>query len=178
VRNRSDRLRKLFLEGSKTAMQQATAIARESGRYNIGVSRNGNSPLLPIFVLDPHLAPRFRFTLSGTSLAFAEVSSPSFLQYSEEGVLRDLMAHGSFEIDPATGGILAAALGAESPKGRDEHLGAIPRGSAAEAVRADGYAGALPVADRPHEDRLAVTSTYSAFRRFTVIVSEEIKTPR
>jgi hypothetical protein len=32
--------------------------------------------------------------------------------------------------------------------------------------------------DRPRDDRVEVTSTYSAFRRFTVIVSEEIKTPR
>jgi len=178
VRNRSDRLRKLFLEGSKTAMQQATAIAKESGRYNIGISRNGNSPLLPIFVLDPHLAPRFRFVLSGTSLAFTEFSSPSFLHYSERGVLHDFMSHGSFEIDPATGRILGAELSAETPKvetsisvryHEDPQLKLFVPTDLQERYR-------LP--DRPRDDRVEVASTYSAFRRFTVIVSEEIKTPR
>jgi hypothetical protein len=41
VRNREDRLRKLFLEAPKTALEQARAIARESQRHNIGVSRTG-----------------------------------------------------------------------------------------------------------------------------------------
>src|SRR5262245_10862015 len=45
VRNRDDRLKKLFLEGSKTALEQSQAIAKESGRYNLGVNRIGVSPL-------------------------------------------------------------------------------------------------------------------------------------
>ena len=59
VRNREDRLRKLFLEQPKTAVEQARAIARESERHNIGMQRTGNSPLLPLRFLRPPSRPDF-----------------------------------------------------------------------------------------------------------------------
>jgi hypothetical protein len=57
VRNREDRLRKLFLDNPKTAVELARAISAESRRHNIGLPRTGNSPLLPLIFLTPKIAP-------------------------------------------------------------------------------------------------------------------------
>ena len=65
VRNRDDRLRKLFLEGSKTAIDQARAIAEESNRYNLGVNRVGVSPLVPLKVLDATVSRGSSFRCPG-----------------------------------------------------------------------------------------------------------------
>jgi hypothetical protein len=182
VRNREDRLRKLFIDGSlvsKTAVEQARAISQESQRYNIGFSRTGNSPLLPIMVLDPHLAPGFKFTLSGSSLAFNEFKSPSYLSFSRNGVRQDLMSHGSFVVDTETGHVLLAEITADGPPS------GIPSTSMSARYRDDAVLKMMvPVdmterywqAEKPKEDHLEVTSTYSNFRRFQVIVTESIKT--
>jgi hypothetical protein len=184
IRNREDRLRKLFLEGSpeaKTAVEQARAMSRESQRYNIGLSRTGNSPLLPMMVLDPHLAPGFTFTLTGSSLAFSEFKSPSYLSYSANGVRHDLMSHGSFVVDTETGHLLLAEITADAP----------PSGIASTTMSAryrdDAVLKMLVPVDmterywqpqKPQEDHLEVSSTYSNFRRFQVIVTETIKRAR
>src|SRR6185295_10492264 len=114
VRNRDDRLRKLFLEGSRTAVEQASAVTKETGRYNIGISRVGVSPLLPLRVLHPKLAPGFRFTGAATALRFSEVHRPTYLGYSRNGTRGDVPATGSFEVD-ASGKVLFAEIGAEGP---------------------------------------------------------------
>ena len=51
VRDRQDRLTKLFLQPAATALQQAEQIVAESARYNIGVARNINIPVLALTVL-------------------------------------------------------------------------------------------------------------------------------
>jgi len=42
----------LFLAGKRNPVEQARAIGQESGRYNLGINRVGNSPLLPIMLFD------------------------------------------------------------------------------------------------------------------------------
>ena len=115
VRNRGDRLKKLFIDNPKTAVEQARAIAKESGRYNLGIDRQGNSPLLPAFVFDPHLVGRFQFALSGQTLTYEELQRPTFLGFSRSGTRGNLPAHGSAVLDLAKGTILSATLTAESP---------------------------------------------------------------
>lgn len=180
VRNRDDRLRKLFLESSKTAVEQARAIARESGRYNIGITRNGNSPLLPLRILSPRIASGFRFTLSGASLAFEEFRTPSLLRRTTSKDSINLMSKGAFEVDTGTGRVLAAELTAS---------GSPPAHSFSISVR---YAEdpqlklLVPVEvrekywrpDRPRDDRLDAVASYSNYRRFTVTVDESIKVPK
>jgi len=177
VRNREDRLRRLFVGPQKTALEQARAIARESARYNIGVSRNGNSPLLPLKVLTRRTAPGFHFALDGASLSFDEFRSPSLLRRRTSGREFDMMSTGSFAIDPESGRVRAAELTASPPP---------PAISAAFTVRyADDPKVAMLVPTdaqerywypaRPREDRLEVTSTYGNFRRFQVTTEEQIK---
>ena len=179
VRNREDRLRKLFLDNAKTAVEQARAIARESERHNIGLQRSGNSPLLPLRFLRPGVSSGFTFTLTGDALSFKEFRSPSVLGQRAGGTRHDLMSHGSFAIEPESGRVLAAEFTAS---------GSPPTYSASLAVR---Y-GEDPKLDlfvpvevkerywaphKPNDDRLEVESTYANFRRFQVAVDEQIKSP-
>jgi hypothetical protein len=178
VRNRGDRLRKLFVDNPKTAVEQARAIARESGRYNLGIDRQGNSPLLPMWVFDPHLVARFAFGLNGNTLSFDEQQRPTFLGFSRGGGARgNLPAKGSAIVDLAKGTIQSATLTAESPDApvsttfkvnyRDEP--AIKMLVPADMT--ESYW--LPA--KPKDDRLEAKMTYSSFRRFTVTTSEIIK---
>jgi len=179
VRNREDRLRKLFLQPSAKALAQAEAISKESTRYNIGVTRRGVSPLLPIRIVTARLASGFHFTRSGESILFDEFRSPSYLRYMRNGQVGDLMSHGLLVVDPASGRILAAELTADSP---------LPAFSTTMKVRyqEDPQLKILvPIAmderywkpQKPKDDRLEVTSSYVNFRRFQVTTDEKIKAP-
>jgi hypothetical protein len=179
VRNREDRLRKLFLDSPKTAVDQARAIAMESARHNIGVRRIGNSPLLPLIVLEPRHASGFRFAKAGGSVTFEEFRSPSVLGGQRNGTRYDLMSRGSFEIEADSGRVLAAEITA---------IGPAPSAAIRLAVR---YAEdpklklMVPVdvverywsPHKPKDDRLEVTCTYTNFRRFQVTYGEQIKVP-
>ena len=111
IGDREDRLRKLFLEHPKDARALADAIAQESGRYNIGTPRRGNSPLVPIVFLTSKVAPGVRFEGTAERLTFQEMRTPTVL--SRNGV-HNMPAHGSFEIDPATGRVRSAEFTADT----------------------------------------------------------------
>lgn len=179
IKNRADRLRKLFLENPKTAMEQAQAIAKESQRYNIGLSRTGNSPILPIRILMPRVASGFRFEVSGSQLTFQEFRSPSFFRRRTASAVLDMMSHGSFEID-ATGRVLAAELTAGGPPDtywttqavryrEDPQLKLLVPIEMTERYWKPG---------RPAVGRLEVASSYSNIRRFQVSTDEQIKVPK
>jgi hypothetical protein len=176
VRNRTDRLRKLFIDHPKTAIEQARAIAAESGRYNLGNNRTGNSPLLPITVLDSHIRSRFRFALTDQTLTFDEQQRPTFLSFARNGRRGDLPAHGSLVIDLATGRVLSATLTAEASEAVSTtftvRYSEEPRLKLLVPMEmTESYW--LPA--QPKGDRLEATMTYSAFRRFQVTTSETIK---
>ena len=179
VRNRSDRLRKLFLDEPRTAAEQARAIAKESERHNIGLQRTGNSPLLPLMFLRPALASGFRFSSTDGTLAFQEIRSPSVLGQRTGGTRFNLMSKGTFTLDPESGRILAAEFTADGPP---------PTWATSLAVRYSldkNLNLMVPVevrerywrSDKPKDDRLEANSTYTNFRRFEVTVVQQIKTP-
>ena len=180
IRDRTDRLRRLFLENPKTALEQAQAIAKESERYNIGVNRTGNSPLVPLLFLHPQQAARSRFTMGEASLIFEELQRPGLLRTRRGSTTYDLLARGSFEIEQVSGRVRAAQFTAPGPPGSY---------STSLAVKfADDPQVKMMVptvvrerywfADKRGEDRLEVESTYSNFRRFEVSVKEQIQPPR
>lgn len=181
VRNRPDRLRRLFLDNPRTALELARAIATESGRFNIGLQRTGNSPLLPLMFLSPKVASGVRFVISGSKVTFEEFRSPSLLgARSAGGGRHDLMAHGVFEIEPETGRVMAGELTADGPPGRESAWFSVryqkdPRLDLDVPIGVkERYWRAL----EPVQDSLEVESTYSAFRRFDVTVGEQIKIPK
>lgn len=177
VRDRSDRLRKLFVDNPKTAAEQARAITSESGRYDLANKGTGNSPLLPMFVLAPKLVGRFHFTLNDNTIGFVEELRPTFLAFSRNGKRGDLPARGSAVVDLAKGTVLSATLTAESTE--------APVSTTFSVRYADEPAMTMfvPVemAERyvtpakPKDDHLETRMTYSAFRRFQVTTSEIIK---
>jgi len=69
VRDRDERLTKLFLQPSADARRQEEDIAAASARYNIGdVNRTVNLPMLALTVLDPGNRPGFRFARGNAPL--------------------------------------------------------------------------------------------------------------
>ena len=116
VREREQRLQKLFLEAPATAAERAAQINAESARYNIGfVERNVNLPTLALRFLDPAKRSRLMFRRQGQAtvagvrtweLAFAEQGSPTIVR---DGT-KDLPATGSFWIDPATGRVIRTTM--------------------------------------------------------------------
>src|SRR6476619_2691270 len=78
VRDRAERLTKLFLQPSADARRQEEDIAAASARYNIGaVNRTVNQPVLALAVLDRKIRPWFTFRAgkrrrAGVELEFQE----------------------------------------------------------------------------------------------------------
>ncbi len=175
VRDRAERLAKLFLQPSASGQQQVEDITTESARYNIGgVNRNVNLPVLALSVLETPNRAWFSFKGGRKSGGTFE------LEYQEErgGTLirttgdQAMPAHGRFTIDLATGRVLASEMIAES-----------------RALRAqiDVTYGLEPAMTLfvPKEMREKYTlkggtviegkATYSKFRRYQVTVDEKVK---
>jgi hypothetical protein len=198
VRDRQDRLTRLFL-APKLSVDQLRRISAESARYNIGsVFRNFNTPALALVFLEPEQQARSRFrrvddarpALSRgwpekVAEPFAAPPSAWVIEFQEtrKGTLirrrignGDLPSRGRFWIDPATGTVLLTELLVGDPMSR-----------CTISVR---YAPSLPGTDMlvPAEMRERyvnrsdhVTTTGSAFysrhRRFGVQTQEVIPTP-
>ena len=179
IGDRQDRLRRLFLEHPTDARELADAIARESGRYNIGTPRKGNSPLVPLVFLTSGIAPGVRFEGTAGKLTFQEVRRPTVL--SRNGV-HNMPAHGSFEIDPATGRVLSAEFSADTSNAivaSDDAAAAFTvRFGVDPAIQMSVPVEATERYTRPRKpdaDVLVVRSSYSGFRKFEVTTEERIK---
>jgi hypothetical protein len=107
-------------------------------------------------------------------LMFDEFRSPSYLRYTRNRQVGDLMSHGSLVVDPVSGRILAAELTAEAPP---------PSYSTTMKVRYQEEPQLkilVPIAleehywqpQKPRDDRFEVSSSYVNFRRFQVTTDE------
>jgi hypothetical protein len=189
VRDRDERLMKLFLQPAGSPNDQLDQILSESSRYNIGnIERNINTPLLTMFFLDPRYQPRFRFfRTKDRNPALATVGDASGLPADawvirfEEGpthtLLRntrtngDLPTHGRFWIDPATGRVLVTELVAEDPTLRatiDVRFRAgLLDGMLLPVSMRERYEG------RRNKSLIEGWATYDKFRQFTVNTDEK-----
>jgi hypothetical protein len=179
VRDRQDRLTKLFLEPSATAFDQAAAIASEGARYNLGnMTRTINNPLMAIAFLQPDYQKRFRLSLGKTDpgagpnvriVEYQEESRPTLIRGASD---RDLPAHGRFWIDADTGHVVRTELRLEDTTVRarlvtsfrpDERLHIeVPFELREEyALRTGGH--------------ISGVATYGRFRRFDVRTAETIE---
>jgi hypothetical protein len=187
VRDRTERLMKLFLQPTPSTAAQVEQIVAESARYNIGnVQRTINVPTLALVILEPSVQRRFAFTRVnpaapeiGRDLAlldrawvirFEELKSKETIITTTAG--RALPSHGRFWIEPATGRVLASELIAQ-----DVALA----GTIVVTYRADLLAGLLvPAAMRERYDerrtgvRISGSATYGKYRQFQVKVDERI----
>jgi hypothetical protein len=114
VRDRDERLSKLFLDPPDGAATQLKRVMSESARYNIGdVERNMNTPVLALGFLLRDYRTQFEFKRLKESmpdawvLEYHEVVKPTLIR-TPVGI--NLPASGRFWIDPATGAVSKTEL--------------------------------------------------------------------
>jgi hypothetical protein len=201
VRDRGDRLEKLFINTDKkkqrSAQEQAERIVRESARYNIGdIERTINLPILGLTILDKEAQPSFRFfrpegeidrgewevpkrpefaATEGTMIiGFTEISTQTMIR-TPQG--RNLVATGRIWLLPESGEVRMTEL-----RVSDYSLNAVVHVAYGNQ---DGFALPVPLAmSERYENRLNKlqvvegTALYSNFRKLEVQVDEQIATPK
>jgi len=178
VRDREDRLSRLFLTPSAEALQRARAIVGESNRYNIGgLNRTINVPVLAFEVLRPEAQARFQFTAGKRErgdttavdvVAFRETARPSFVKGPNGG---DMPSTGRLWIDHATGTVRKTEIVIDTMIVRAKITATFGDHS--------GFAVAVPLEmDEEYTDRgkpvVTGRAVYSKFRKFGVDVTTEV----
>jgi formylglycine-generating enzyme len=181
VRDRQQRLAKLFLQASPDAMTQALRIGDEGARYNLGNMRStlGN-PVLGLGVLQFSYQTRFKFTLGKEDrsvgpgvwiVEYREKSSPAMIR-GEAG--RDLFAHGRLWIDGSNGSVRKTELMVEQP---------VIRAQIVTTFRLDSrFNIAVPQEMREQYtfasgNKVTTVASYGRFRRFDVTADEDVRMP-
>ena len=179
VRDRTDRLTKLFLQPSRSVEKQILDIATESARYNIGgVNRTINLPVFALTVLEDHNRPWFFF--AGSRKKDSAAGPLWDVEYREErgGTLirtngdESMPVRGHFSVEAATGRVLSSELLAENAAltaridvtyAMEPSLGMlVPREMREKYSLKDG-------------STIAGKATYAKFRRYQVTVDEKVK---
>jgi hypothetical protein len=177
VRDRDDRLARLFIGKAPSSSEQLQRIRIESARYNLGdIFRDFNDPVFALRVLHPEFQSRFTFSVVKTGAA-REPWEVEFHEVEPETIVRrvggdDLPVRGRFRIEPGSGQVLLSELLTEDN---------ILRADVTVTYQVDRVLGMLvPIEMREsvgtQSGRLAIEgqATYSHFRRFKVTVSESI----
>ncbi len=194
VRDRQERLQKLFLQAPATAMADAARIADEGVRYNIGpVDRTVNVPTLPLQFLEARYRSRFEFK-KGRQEA-VEGLRVWRIDYTEKGrptLIRrkggdNAPAEGAFWIDGASGTVVRTRVRvvlprdpATAPSGKvfglaqEETVGraSLDAEIAVTYRRSDALGLWLPAEMKETyqygERHIRATATYSSFREFEI----------
>ena len=135
LKDRNDRLARLFLEPSKSTAAQSRKIMEESSRYNIGdIERNINLPVLALTVLDRRMQPGFQFGLGKRDDKYDLPKSPSFVPPADAVVVSFTETQIRTMVASPQGKNLASSghFWIESGYGADVHDRNRHRGSLAE----------------------------------------------
>jgi hypothetical protein len=179
IRDRQQRLARLFLKPSPDSLEQAISIQEESARYNLGnMRRTVNNPVLGIVVAEGDAQSRFKYSLGKIdskvgpnvwTVEYKEVTSPAFIRGRSD---LDLFAHGRIWIEADTGRIMRTEVLLEQPTLRarittsfrfDDRFGiAVPYEMQEEYKFDSGV-------------RVTAVATYARFRRFDVVTDETVK---
>ncbi len=122
LRERDDRLLKLFISNHKDRFDKAAQLTADSNKFNLGnVTRTINIPTLAMMFLHPRVNERFEFTDGGEEAVngrvlrralYKEVARPTLIKTSRG---RDLALTGMLWIDPFTGTVVKTELNAADP---------------------------------------------------------------
>jgi hypothetical protein len=187
IRDRDERLYKLFITAKPDRRQQAETIQGESARYNIGpVQRTINIPILALLFFEERNQPALEYkrVKSDNAKRFATLAVPEqvwaieFREVTAETMVRGAQgrgvpSHGRVWLDSVTGRIL-----------RTEHISEDTSVRALIDVTYKAEAGLdllVPSEMRENylvrrsEVRIDGRATYSKFRQFTVTTSEKPK---
>ncbi len=182
VRDREERLRRLFLDPSPEAQVRLQAVMDESAKYNIGpVVRSINVPLFPLDILRSWNRGRFDFTLGRDAdvdglrawrVEYTERERPTLVEGLEG---EDIPITGRFLVDQLTGAIVETTVELSKDTvngeilvryGRDPALGLwVPI-----QMRETYFQGGRRIL-------MEGRATYSKFRRFQVKTEESVTLP-
>ena len=122
LRNRDERLLKLFMENDKQAFEKASRYNEASSKHHLGnVTRTINIPTLGMMLLHPRVNERFEFTDGGEETVagrvlrkalYREVARPTLIKTTRA---RDLALTGTIWIDPFSGAVLKTEMNAADP---------------------------------------------------------------
>ncbi len=171
VRQRDDRLLKLFQLNDPERFEKAAAIGAETAKFNVGnVARTINIPTLAMMFLHPRVNERFEFTDEGEETidgrvlrraAYREMARPTLIKTTRG---RDLALTGRLWIDPFTGTVVKTELNAADPAVRCAITVTFKRNEALDfwvpSQMSEYYKAALSL------DEIVATATYSNVRRF------------
>lgn len=188
VRDRDERLYKLFLNAAADRREQAEKIQQESARYNIGpLQRTINIPTMALLFLEARNQQlvEFKRVKGETSRRFDTIAAETaiwileFRETTDEDAMvkgtggRGVPSHGRFWLDSATGRVL-----------RSEHISedTSVRASIDVTYKAESGLEVLVPAEmrenyliRRTDLRIIGRATYQRFRQFTVTTSEKPK---
>lgn len=193
VRDRDERLAKLFLEPTDDSFRRAREIADASARYNLDGIGALNDPLAAMAFLQERYRPRFRWTLAGSDrnvgpdvwrVRYQESIRPTLFLGAGN---RDLPANGLIWIEGTTGRILKTELRIDRPgsafvssfgsttalQGRSEII------TLYQPDERFGINVPTETQERHVSGTNEVTGTakYSRFRRFSVTADDTIEQP-
>ncbi len=176
VRERDQRLQKLFLESPNSARDRANEILNESARYNIGYTRNTNLPTLALMFLHPTNRDRFAFRKAGgASIDGVAVWQVDYRERGRPTLVRnadaDLPAEGSYWIDPADGRVLRTSLRLDAGGSSVEILVSYRQNEKLGDVWVPSEM--RETATTP-EAKLECVAQYSNFRRFQVTTDVQV----
>ena len=177
VRDKQERLTKLFLEPSPDALRRASDIQSAGARYNLLDIGTLNNPLLTIAFLQDAYRSRFRFTLAGLEKNLGpRVRTVQFQEWKVPSILRgnsnsDILSRGLVWIEEDTGRVVKTELRIGN---RSEPISIVTLYKFDENLGIN-----VPVEMRDwYPDRtgeIRGVATYGRFRRFQVKTEEEIK---
>ena len=187
VRDRDQRLARLFIEAKTDARAQAESIQQESSRYNLGpLMRTVNVPIMGLLFFERSVQPKLQFEQGKAGnvrrfeglaeppaiwmIAFKETGKPTMVKGVND---RDIPSHGRVWLDSSNGRILRTEMISEDTTLRAEIN---------VAYKAEGGLDLLVPGEmrevytiRRNETRIDGRATYGHFRRFTVATSEKPK---
>ena len=171
VRDRDDRLLKLFQGNDKERFEKAAKLSEATAKHNVGnVARTINIPTLAMMFLHPRVNERFEFTDEGEETiagrvlrraAYREAARPTLIKTTRG---RDLALTGHIWIDPFTGTVVKTDLNAADPAVRCAITVTYRKEESLDfwvpSQMDEYYKAAMGL------DEIVATATYSNVRRF------------
>ena len=180
IRDRQDRLTKLFMQPRAQAVDQAATIAAESARYNISnVQRTVNQPLFVLTFLQPEHQTHFAYSVDRADrthgeevwvVEFKEKARPTLIRGTGD---KDLPAEGRFWIDSTNGRIVRTELQLEdrlqSARITTDFQGDDRFGIEVPVLMEEQYTV------KGNAGKVTARATYTRFREFEVRTDERLR---
>lgn len=187
VRDRDQRLYKLFVDSKADARAQADSIQQESARYNLGpVMRTINVPILALVFLERSVQPTIRFEQGKAGNVrrlegLADAGAIWMIEYREtqKGTMvkgannKDIPSHGRMWLDSTNGRVLQTELISEDTDLRAD-INVTYKAEPGLDLLVPGEMREIYVIRR-NDTRIDGRANYGKFRQFTVSTTEKPK---